>query len=222
MSAEETTAADPAVAAYIGERGITEALHFTTNKGALGIFSTGAVLSRDSLEREQHVQHIYTPNCSTRLKDAAWTGYVSLSISRVNKRMLSSSRGWHSTQDVWWLVLAFDMELLADQGVHFVTTNNTYTSCLRRGTGISALEQLFAESVEWGWYGARATRYAGTPDAWTTDPQAEVLYPARVPLRHLRAIYVYEEEHSDTIRSWFSFYPSAPRVPVVYRPEVFR
>jgi hypothetical protein len=222
VSAEQAPAGDTSVAAYADERAIIEVLHFTTNKGAVGIFSTGAVLSRDSLEREQHVQHIYTPNCDNRLKDADWTGYVNLSISRVNKQMLSTSQGWHSTEDLWWLVLAFDVDLLADQDVYFVTTNNTYTNCLLRGTGVSAMERMFAQSVEWGWYGSRKTRYAGMPDAWTTDPQAEVLYPDRVPLHHLRAAYVYEEEHSDTVRSWFSFYPKVPRVPVVYRPEVFR
>lgn len=222
MSARKAMATDAAVTAYTSERGITEILHFTTNKGGIGIFASGAVLSRDRLQYEDHVQHIYTPNCQNRLKDADWADYVNLSISRVNKRMLSTSQGWHSTKDVWWLVLAFDPAVLADPGVYFVTTNNTYSGCLRRGTGVEGLRRLFASSVEWGWYGARVTRYAGMPDAWTTDLQAEVLYPMRVPLRHLRAIYIYEEEHADTIRSWYPFYPTVPRVPVVHKPEVFR
>ena len=127
MSALEAQFAD-AVAAYAAERGITEVLHFTTNNGALGILATGFVLSRDRLAKEQYIEHIYTPNCPSRHKDSDWTDYVNLSISRVNGRMLGISSGrWHATQDLWWVVLAFDGSLLAHPDVHFVTTNNTYS-----------------------------------------------------------------------------------------------
>jgi len=60
------------------------------------------------------------------------------------------------------------------------------------------------------------------PDAWTTDPQAEVLYPQKVPIEYLRAIYVRAPEHADTVRSWFPFFPGVPQVPVECRPEVFQ
>ena len=108
MSALEAQFAD-AVAAYAAERGITEILHFTTNNGALGILATGFVLSRHRLAKEQYIEHIYTPNCPSRHKDSDWTNHVNLSISRVNGRMLGISSGrWHATQDLWWVVLAFD------------------------------------------------------------------------------------------------------------------
>lgn len=210
------------IAEYARQRGISEILHFTTNKGALGIFASGAVRPRSELGADKYLEHIYTPNCADRTKDIEWTGYVSLSISRVNNRMLSSSENWHSTDDVWWVVLALDVSLLADPGVHFVTTNNTYTDCLRRGTGVDGLRALFAPSVEWGWYGYRKTRYGGMPEAWPTDPQAEVLYPGQIPVSQLRAVYVREEEHADTVSSWFPFFPAVRRVPVEYKPEVFR
>lgn len=213
---------DAAVAAYAAERGITDVLHFTTNKGALGIFATGLILSRHRLSKEKYIEHIYVPNCSNRLKDILWTDYVNLSISRVNGRMLGVSENWHRTEDVWWVVLKFDASLLADPGVYFVTTNNTYANCLRRGTGVDGLRALFADSVEWGWYGDRCRRYPGMPDSWTTDPQAEVLYPGQVPVAWLRAVYVREDEHADTVGGWFQFFPAVPRVPVEHRPEVFR
>ena len=136
MNVTETPVTDTAVTAYAAARNIREILHFTTNRGLLGVFATGAVLSRDLLDTDKYIEHIYTPNCSTRLKDSAWTGYVNLSISRVNDRMLSTSCRWHSTEDLWWVVLAFDTSLLADPGVHFVTTNNTYTAALGRGIGV--------------------------------------------------------------------------------------
>jgi ssDNA thymidine ADP-ribosyltransferase, DarT len=212
---------DEAVIEYVAGKGISEVLHFTTNLGAVGIFATGMVRSRDRLASDQTVQHIYTPNCASRIKDIAWTDYVSMSISRVNDRMLGVSQRWHSTEDLWWVVLAFDVSLLADPGVYFVTTNNTYTSCLRRGTGISGLEALFAQSVEWGWQGTHHIRYPGTPDAWTTDPQAEVLYPGEVPVSRLRAVYVRYEEHADSARAWLTLFPNVPSVPVEHKPEVF-
>jgi hypothetical protein len=210
-----------AVAAYAAERGITEVMHFTTNYGALGILATGVVLSRDRLDKEKYIEHIYTLNCSDRRKDSAWTDYVNLSISRVNGRMLGVSNRWHATQDLWWAVLAFDVSLLADPDVHFVTTNNTYTNCLKRGTGVEGLRALFARSVEWGWQGSHMTRYPGMPDTWTTDPQAEVLYPGQVSIERLRAVYIRREEHADTIRSWFPIFNRQP-VPVLFRPGVFQ
>jgi hypothetical protein len=136
--------------------------------------------------------------------------------------MLGVSKRWQATDDVWWLALGLDVSLLSDPGVYFVTTNNTYVSCLKRGPGVEALRELFADSVEWGRQGSRLVRYPGMPDSWTTDPQAEVLYPGRVPIAKLTAIYVPEEEHADHVRTWFPFYPEVPRVPVLVKPEVFR
>lgn len=222
MSRPAQTPRDAGVAALAHQRGITEILHFTTNRGALGIFASGVIKPTSQLGADKYLEHIYTPNCRDRSKDAAWTGYVSLSISRVNNWMLSRSEDWHSTDGVWWVVLALDIFLLADPGVYFVTTNNTYSSCLRRGTGADGLDALFAPRVEWGWYGAVKTRYRGMPDAWTTDPQAEVLYPGQIPVSQLRAVYVREAEHADTVSSWFSIFSGVPRVPVQHRPEVFQ
>jgi ssDNA thymidine ADP-ribosyltransferase, DarT len=221
VSATSPSPAGTAVEAYAAARGITEVLHFTTNKGLLGIFATGAILCRDQLDVEQYVAAIYTPNCDDRLKDADWTGYVNLSISRVNKYMLDKSEGWHSTKDLWWAVLAFDVSILAHTGVHFTTTNNTYP-CLQRGTGVSGLHASFADSVEWGYYGYYRHRYPGMPTAWTTDAQAEVLYPGRVSVRLLRAVYLREPEHVDHVRGWLSIFQGVPSVPIAYKPEVFQ
>ena len=221
MSTLETRFAE-AVAAYAAERGIAEIMHFTTNYGAVGILAKRFVLSRDRLAKDKYIEHIYTPNCPSRRKDSDWTDYVNVSISRVNGRMLGVSAGkWHATEDLWWVVLAFDASLLTHPDVHFVTTNNTYRNCLKRGTGVEGLRALYAHSVEWGWQGTRITRYPGMPDAWTTDPQAEVLYPRQVPIQLLRAVYVRVEEHADTVRSWFPIF-DVPRVPVVFRPKVFQ
>jgi hypothetical protein len=219
------TATDPgideAVMKYAAEQGITEVLHFTTARGLVGILAKGAVLSRDRLETDNYIAYIYLRNCADRLKDAEWTDHVNLSISRVNGRMLGVSERWHRTDDVSWAVLAFGLELLAHPGVYFTTTNNTYP-CVKRGTGVDGLRALFAPVVEWGHYGSKKVRLPRTPSRYTTDPQAEVLYPGLVNLSHLRRIYVREPDQIDYVRSLFAGLPNVARVEVVHKPEVFQ
>lgn len=217
-----TVEVDTDVLHLVDRRRITEVLHFTTNKGLTGVLATGAVSSRDRLDVDSYLAHIYTPNCRDRLKDAAWTDYVNLSISRVNQHMLGYSESWHATRDIWWSVLSFDPVLLAHPGVHFTTTNNTYSGCVQRGQGAADLEALFAPSVEWGWRGSRKHRFNGIPKSWTTDPQAEVLYPGQVPLGLLRAIYVREEDRLDDVRSLLAVFRNVAPVTVACKPEVFR
>ena len=60
------------------------------------------------------------------------------------------------------------------------------------------------------------------PDSWPTDSQAEVLYPGQIPVSQLRGIYVRDEEHADTVSSWFPIFPEVQRVPVEHKPEVYR
>jgi len=211
------------ITAYATERGIAEVLHFTTGNGVLGIFATGAVRSRDRLDSDQYIEHIYTPNCADRLKDANWTDYINLSISRVNGYMLGiSANRWHNDGETWWAVLAFDASTLADPDVYFTTTNNTYHGCVKRGTGVGGLRELFAESVEWGHHGSRKTRYRGMPLAWTTDPQAEVLYPGQLSVNRLTAVYVRDGENLDHVNGLLGIFPNVPRVPVTVKPEVFQ
>jgi hypothetical protein len=217
------TTSDAGIAEYVRIRGITEVLHFTTfPPGITGICATGAVLCRDRLSEDKYVEYIYAPNCSNRLKDAAWTGYVNLSISRVNKDMLGTSKGWHQHRDLFWGVLSLDPAILQHPGVTFATTNNTYHGCVRRSTGVDGLSALCAESVEWGYYGSLKRRYVGMPEAWTTDPQAEVLYPDQVDLQHLTAIYVNEEEQIDDVCSTTRLWRGTESIPVLHKPEIFQ
>ncbi len=211
------------ITAYATTRGVTEVLHFTTGNGLIGIFATGAVLSRDRLGSNQYIKHIYAPNCTDRLKDEDWTDHVNLSISHVNGYMLGiSANKWHNDGETWWAVLAFDASILADPGIYFTTTNNTYHGCVKRGTGIEALRELFADSVEWGHYGYRKTRYQGMPPSWTTDPQAEVLYPGQLSINRLTAVYVRDGENLDHVNGLLEVFPNVPRVPVTVKPEVFQ
>ncbi|MFV8141865.1 DarT ssDNA thymidine ADP-ribosyltransferase family protein [Mycolicibacterium senegalense] len=213
---------DPAIAEVIAERGITEILHFTTAPpGFVGICATGMVHSRYRLEVAKYLEHIYTPNCPNRDKDADWTDYISLSISRVNNSMLGYSKGWHPGGGIWWVVLSFDPVILTHTGVHFVTTNNSYAATLRRAPGAAGLADMFSQAVPWGHHGSVHRRRAGTPAHWTTDIQAEVLYPGELSLQYLRAVYVAQDDHIDQVRAWLDVFPRTPVVPVTCKPEIF-
>ncbi|MEU1485022.1 DarT ssDNA thymidine ADP-ribosyltransferase family protein [Streptomyces sp. NPDC005752] len=214
----DATEAKESIESIIADRGISEVLHFTTNLGLLGILGTSAVLSRKRLPLEKYVEHIYTPNCSTR-KDRVWLDYVNLSVSRINGSMFDASERWHEVDNVWWAALSFEADVLGDPGVYFTTTNNIYPS-VRRATGTDGLNALFAEVVS-GRYSQPMARFAGQPAHWTTDRQAEVLYPGRLSLAKLQCIYVREEHHADDISGWFASFPSTYAVPVTCVPEVF-
>ncbi|GAA1633653.1 hypothetical protein GCM10009764_65500 [Nocardia ninae] len=196
-------------------------MHFTTNCGLVGILATDALACRDKLNENNYLEKVLLLNCPSR-KDLDWTGYVNMSISVVNSRMFGYSLGWHDTERVWWAVLSFTPDILADDGVWFTTTNNTYTDTVRRGQGLAGLKDLYSEAIPWGYRGSVSRRGPGHPADRPTNDQAEVLYPGAVSLAKLQAIYVRREEHLDEIEGLIAALPAARRVPVSYRPEVFQ
>jgi hypothetical protein len=217
-----TKAHDLEVSSLIAQRGITDVLHFTTNHGLVGAGYSNAVVSRDHLDQSKHLEYIALPNCTDRLKDAAWTDYISLSITVVNNYMLGRSKPWHEhREDFWWAVLRFDASILSHPGVQFVTTNNTYGDVLRRAPGAAGLDALFGPRIPWGYYGSVRTRRANHPDNLPTDLQAEVLYPGELSLEFLTGIYVPEAELIDAVYSLQGFFPGLQGIPVEHRPEVF-
>lgn len=190
------------VAQIIADRGIEEVLHFTTNRGLVGILASGAVKSRDRLPKDKYLAHVYSPNCETR-KDVDWLDYVNLSITRVNTRLLSISSGrWHVGEDVWWCILAFDPLILTHDDVHFATTNNFYSG-VSRAAGPRGLEALFGPRIVQFFSGGKAsqvvTRVAAMQPDQPTCEQAEVLYPGELSCEYLRRIYVQEEAHADVV-----------------------
>ncbi len=183
----------------ISSRGIKEILHFTTNRGLLGILATGAVKSRKRLPDEDHVEHLFIPNTETR-KDLLWTDYVNLSISVTNSRFLSWSRRQPREDDrLFWCILSFSSEILLHPGVLFVSTNNIYTG-VKRGRKAEHLEALFAPRVhQWGeYYVTRSNLHAS---CCPTCEQAEVLYPAELSIAHLQRIYVLNGETQDEVHA---------------------
>jgi hypothetical protein len=214
-----------AIAKIIQEREITEVVHFTTNHGVLGMFADGRLLSRKRLPTNKYLEHVYLPNASVR-KDPAWLDYISMSISRVNTRFFGYSQGWEREVETWWAIVALDPTILTHEGVVFTTTNNIYPSC-RRASGTDGLEAMFAPKVA-GLNGGALKRADEMPASWTTDDQAEVLYPAELPTSYLRDVYTATDEHADIVASQYEMLvaqgdASDPRseLPVHVRPEFF-
>jgi hypothetical protein len=184
------------------------------------------VYSRDRLNEDDYLENVKILNSPSRARDAEWTDWVNLSVSRVNKTFLGYSKGWHSEDGVWWACLSFDIAILDDADVWFCTGNNAHTATAR-AQGVSGFEAMFAPSVEWGMRGSVHTRTASTPESWTTDPQAEVLYPRAITLDHLRAVYVPEPELGDAVAGVVGAVgPSSPfdlsNLAVEVRPDIFQ
>jgi hypothetical protein len=206
------------VEGVVKRRRIKEVLHFTTNRGFLGVLATGQLKSRALLAEDQYLEHLFTPNARFR-KDVAWIAHVSMSISRINSEFFAASGRWHAAEATWWCVLALDPIIMRDAGVTFATTNNVYTGVVR-GMGGPGLEALFAERVV-RWDGVVVHRTTGLPEHLTTDVQAEVLYPGQVSTEHLLRAYFLEEEHA-AIAEGQCRAVGHPRVEAVVRPDVLQ
>jgi hypothetical protein len=202
----------------VSKRGIKEILHFTTNKGLLGILASGALKSRARLPNEQLLEYVYEPNCAER-RDGAWLDYVNLSITKINSRLFGISSGsWHRSKDVWWCVLAFDPVVLSHPGVFFATTNNMYTG-VRREQGVKGLDALFANKII-RWSGNEVYRPKTHPPHYPTCVQAEALYPKELSTDYLRHVYVATDVHLDVIGGQCQAL-RMPMMPCSVRPDVF-
>ena len=207
------------IAARIAAHEIRELLHFTTNRGIVGTLASGALLSRHRLSKEKHLEHILHVNAANRPeaeeffdKSQNWLDYVNLSVSEINRRYFDVSQRWHLDKDVWWGILVFDPVIATHPDVEFATTNNSY-DCCKRAPGAAGLDALFAPLIARkspNWSVHRGIRAAELP----TCEQAEVLYPAAVPIEFLKRIYVREEDQHDQASGWLGEF-GFPKVEIV-------
>lgn len=211
----------PEVAAMAKQRGVTQVVHFTTVRGAVGVLWSGFVKSRLRLPKDEHLEYVYRPNANFR-KDTAWLDYVNLSIERINDWMFSTSVRWHAAEGNPWVVLSFDLRILAHPGVVFTTTNNIYPA-VKRAEGLPGFSQMFANAVD-GWDPWRRCTVThnrtGKRRAWPTDRQAEVLYPGELSCGHLQRIDVQTESALDDVHGALG--GLGLDVPVCRAPEVFQ
>ena len=181
----------------IREKRVDEVLHFTTSGGLTGILHQRKVRARKFLKEDETLAFILKLNTAKNY-DPEWKDHVNLSISRINRSLFGHSENWHPDQK--WRILVFDPVILTHEGVQFVTTNNAYWQHLKRGHGPESLLLLFAPEVR-GVYDTTIRRGPSTPDSWTTDVQAEVLYPKAVSTTFLRKIYVRTAAEADSVAS---------------------
>jgi len=197
-------------------RGVVSIVHFTRIRGLLGIMASRAIKARRSLSQDERLKYVAEKNAPDRSRDSSWHGYVNMSVSSINTRMFKRSKQWHP--DDQWVILEFAPNILADPGVVFCTTNNAYSEVVHRCTGLAGFEQMFAPEVPWGYYGCVYTR-DGRRLHETTDPQAEVLYPAELGLRHLRRIVAGDEHTRERVVAVRTNFPHCPDVDLA--PEAF-
>lgn len=214
----------------INRRGISEVLHFTTNRGVTGALASGYLLSRPLLKKDDYLRHVIQYNASIRPEESEyfdksenWVRFVNLSISEINKRFFDISRSWHNNSEIWWCILAFDPIIMQRDGVRFATTNNGYDQCCR-GHGQEGFEALFAPAIRRktiGHYGNQWTvNREARPDHLPTCEQAEILYPEKLCLGHLTTVYVEEGDHHDRVVGWLRQFKFND-IDVVVQPEKF-
>ncbi len=189
---------DPEVVEFVSDCHIENVLHFTTNRGLLGVLASRYLKSRTLLAADEYLENIVTMNARYRT-DTEWLDRVNLSITRINTDFFRASGNWHRDDDLWWCVISLRPEVLAHPGVYFSTTNNIYPAT-RRGTGIKGLSALFASTVP-ARYSAPQRRTADTPASWTTCVQAEALYPREVPSSFIQRIYVTDDRQAAVVES---------------------
>jgi hypothetical protein len=176
-------------------RGVSELVHYTTQRGMHGTIASRALLSRARLEKDEYLEHIREPVWPR--KDPAWVDHISLSVSSINDELFRQSRAHYL--HLWWAVISIDPVILDDADVVFTTTNNIFPK-VRRTMGVEGFEAMFDDPV-YGKYSAVHTR-AGLRDCQPTDRAAEVLYPARISTDRVQAVYVLDAEHKRTVLAW--------------------
>jgi hypothetical protein len=204
----------------ISARKIQRTLHFTTNRGVLGVLATGLLKSRKRLNADDQLKHIFQPNAASRDKDIAWLDYVNLSVSEINGSFFDiCARKWHRGKEFWWAILEFEAQILSHDGVFFSTTNNIYTS-VERGIGGNGLEALFAPSVR-RWPGSVAYRPNGLSQDLPTCCQAEILYPGELSTRFLSTIHIDNYDIEDEVAAQIAAV-GHDSVNLKISPEMFR
>lgn len=180
------------ISTLLQERKITEVVHFTTNRGLLGILVQRLCKARALLAKDEYLESIYHENTKWRREDPKYWSYVNLSISEPNHRFLRiSSEDWWANEDLFWAVLSFDPVIMTHPGVLFAPGNMGYEG-ITPVEGQPGAEALFADRVPKGFKKTmpRGDRAPHLP----TNPQAEVLYPQAVSTRHLQRICVLTDE----------------------------
>ena len=209
-----------AIGALISERGIQRVLHFTTNRGLLGILASGQLMSRTLLKADEYLENIYTLNSQYRREAPKYWSYVNLSITEINKRFFDiASQKWWKGSDLFWVTVEIEPSVLTHEGVLFSTTNMGYES-VEPEAGVAGLENIFADRVHTGW-GKFRQRNPHLARNAPTDGQAEAIYPGSISTNHVVAVYAYSDEHAAIAEAMCSAVGHRD-IPINVDPDVFQ
>lgn len=207
------------IADVIGQRGIKELLHFTTNHGALGILASKALKSRAKLGADPQLEKIFFPNAENRSRDAHWLDYVNLSVSQINESFFSiSANNWHKDRDFWWAIFSVCPDVMTHDGVYFTTTNNMYSGVSRQ-LGLRGFESMFASQIT-RWTNNVVRRPTYVPTHLPTCNQAEVLYPGQLSTQYVRCIYAHSVPDADELAGQMAAV-GHENIAIEVRPELF-
>lgn len=197
--------ASESIAQFVQKRGITRLVHFTPLINLIGIYEMGAILSRDKIE-----------DYATKHNDCFLLDYIkyndsfrydgrrdciNLSIQRINRSLYHRFCEKFVGCDVW-CILELSTKLLEHEDVVFAIGNaaSTYVRNFGLGTGIEGLKALFANKVN---VKNASSSYvisrSEVPENCPTDRQAEVLYPAQIPLSYVNGVIVSNDEHKSRV-----------------------
>ncbi|WP_028470242.1 DarT ssDNA thymidine ADP-ribosyltransferase family protein [Neptunomonas japonica] len=183
------------ISEVVSSRNIKEVVHFSTNKGLIGILATRHLKARNLLNNDQYLEFILKKNSKYR-SDPNWVNYISLSITKMNTIFFSYCSEWHD--DIKWCAICFSPSILEDEGVIFTTTNNIYKSSVKRAEGSEGLSAMFGSPIR-SRYTSVIDRSRSDPENMPTDIQAEVLYPEQISIDYIERIIVRTDDDADDI-----------------------
>lgn len=218
LSREGGNGAD--IETVLADRKIERVLHFTTNRGLLGVLASGELMSRTLLSSDEYLENICTFNSRRRYEACEYWSYVNLSITDINKRFFDiASNKWWKGSELFWVTIEFDPIVLTHDGVMFATTNMGYDQVVPV-PGAAGLEAVFADEVHSGW-GRVGRRNAHVDANVPTDSQAEALYPRAISTEHVTAVYAYTDEHA-AIAEAMCGTVGHREIPFIVDPDIFQ
>ena len=165
---------------FLERRGIKKLVHFTDKKNLNSILSHGIL----SVDRLKTLNFRYKYNDDMRLDNK--TDYISISISRVNEKLLRSYYNKGTLKDA--VVIEIDPAILyleIDNPRYYCITNAATSGC-EMGSDFGSLEGMFAEEVVYStsYETRRIVRKYQSLDE-TTDAQAEILFYGSIDPKYI-------------------------------------
>ena len=185
----------------INRRKITRLVHFTPTINFINIMDQSAIFSRSKLKALSasnpilYLDHFIEINDKLRL-DKMET-HINFSIQHINHYLFEKFRNAYRDWEVSWCIIAVSPELIWQKGTKFSIGNAA--SKQSQNHGIDGTFEKFLtlfqdEIISQNVYGNRIVTRDKLADCYTTDVQAEVLIPDKVPSSKILQIYFSNSE----------------------------